>query len=617
MAQDQIKPDLIEVEDLPVNLGRYRLHAILGTGGMARVFLADLTGPSGFRKRCALKVIHNRVAGQDSLLRNALVNEARLGGLLHHPNIVDTYDFGDLGGQPFIAMEFIDGVPLDVLLDAHGTFPLAVAVEAAIQICAGLDHAHNVEDDGVPAELVHRDLKPANVMLTRNGTVKVVDFGIAKSLTARGNTTAPGIAKGSPSYMSPEQVQAGSIDRRSDIFAMGAMLVSMATGEVLFTGDSLPSILMSIVQVDGHEEVQSRLDSLESHCPPLGAVVRRCLRADPDERFSTAAELGAELKQIQSTLPASPTLDSYAKSVFDAMDSSQSQPNKSAESIEEEWPQTALVESGESTAATPERLSPRERGDESQSLPLAETPSGLLSAQLPVSLVVALFVAIIVGNGLFLAREPLLRFLNNSPEAGGSTVSDSASQPITEIEEDAPSTTEPEAPDQATAQLKPDRPAKAPVTDSAQDEKASAREGKRSLARARADAKEASAVEAPTAKKEEKRPIPQPQSAPPEKIVIESQELLREASVGSSPIFSVRITGRPDLTAVLRLRPEGGDWQQRNLQEAGGNHWEASFQLKEQHRGLCHYYFQAESRGDPSSRTTLGSKKYPYQLHVR
>ena len=146
MAQEQIKPDLIEVGDLPVDLGRYRLHSILGTGGMARVFLADLTGPSGFRKRCALKVIHNRVAGQDSLLRNALVNEARLGGLLHHPNIVDTYDFGDLGGQPFIAMEFIDGVSLDVLLDARGTFPLAVAVEAAIQICAGLDHAHNVQE---------------------------------------------------------------------------------------------------------------------------------------------------------------------------------------------------------------------------------------------------------------------------------------------------------------------------------------------------------------------------------------------------------------------------------------------------------------------------------------
>jgi len=598
VAQDQIKPDLIEVGDLPVDLGRYRLHAILGTGGMARVFLADLTGPSGFRKRCALKVIHNRVAGQDSLLRNALVNEARLGGLLHHPNIVDTYDFGDLGGQPFIAMEFIDGVPLDVLLDARGTFPLAVAVEAAIQICAGLDHAHNVQDDGVPAELVHRDLKPANVMLTRNGSVKVLDFGIAKSLTAGGNTTAPGIAKGSPSYMSPEQVQASTIDRRSDIFAMGAMLVSMATGEVLFAGDSLPSILMSIVQVDAHEEVQSRLDSLESHCPPLGAVVRRCLRADPDERFSTAAELAAELKQLRSTLPASPTLDSYASSFFEAMDSSQSGAKETSESIDEEWPQTALVASGESAPPVPESFTP-DLNDESQSPPPPEAPSGLLSARLPVSLVVALFVAVVVGNGLYLAREPLLRFLN-TPEAAVSTVSEDASQPAGEAEE-----------------LEPDRPAQAPVTDSAQDEERSAREEKRAQFRARARAKEPRAAEARPAKEEVKRPVSEAPGPPPEKIVIESQELVREASVGGTPVFSVRITGRSDLTAFLLLRPEGGDWQQRNLEEGKGNRWHTSFQLKEQHRGLCHYYFQAESRGDPSSRATLGSKKYPYQLHVR
>jgi len=584
---------------------------------MARVFLADLTGPSGFRKRCALKVIHNRVAGQDSLLRNALVNEARLGGLLHHPNIVDTYDFGDLGGQPFIAMEFIDGVPLDVLLDARGTFPLAVAVEAAIQICAGLEHAHNVQDDGVPAELVHRDLKPANVMLTRNGSVKVLDFGIAKSLTARGNTTAPGIAKGSPSYMSPEQVQASAIDRRSDIFAMGAMLVSMATGEVLFAGDSLPSILMSIVQVDGHEEVQSRLDSLESHCPPLGAVVRRCLRADPDERFSTAAVLAAELKQIRSTLPASPTLDSYASSFFEAMDSSQSGATETRESIDEEWPQTALVASGESAAPAQESFTPLDLNYEPQSPPPSEAPSGLLSARLPVSLVVALFVAVVVGNGLYLAREPLLRFLN-TPEAAVSTVSDSAAQPTTEMD-DEPSAAEVEAPAQAAAELEPERSGQptASVSDTKKDEGSSSRAEKPERSRARARAEEASAAEARPAKEEVKRPVPETQSAPPEKIVIESQELVREASVGGTPVFSVRITGRSDLTAVLRLRPEGGDWQQRNLEEGKGNRWHTSFQLKEQHRGLCHYYFQAESRGDPSSRATLGSKKYPYQLHVR
>jgi len=700
VAQEHIKPDLIEVGDLPIDLGRYRLHAILGTGGMARVFLADLIGPSGFRKRCALKVIHNRVAGQDSALHNALVNEARLGGLLHHPNIVDTYDFGDLEGQPFIAMEFIDGLPLDAILKVRGTLPLPVAVEAAIQICSGLDHAHNVKDDGVPAELVHRDLKPGNVMLTRNGTVKVLDFGIAKSLTAHGNTTAPGIAKGSPSYMSPEQVRAGAIDRRSDIFAMGAMLNSMATGEVLFAGDSLPSILMSIIEVDAHEQVQSKIDTLESHCPSLGGVVRRCLRADPGERFSTAAELGAELKQIRATLSGSTTLASFATSLFEEMDSIPLGANRASESIDGVWPtQTDFVAAGESAAgsghASPgvaaevsahqgfppldleyhlqstrpqEAPKPLEASFAHQAVePASASPSSTgLPAGDPATrpwsrpVLVATVVALVLMNGLYLAREPLSRFIESFLEPEVATLPGSSVQVATEVAEVSPGA-EAQATVPVAAAAEPGQASQSgSETASGQAEERSEREKKRERHRARAResraekqlAKEASTRSTPaegSAKKRsastsssaadsgDSRAVPADEvaatragtreksragktaggSAPAAKLVIEPLELVREASVGSNPVFSIRVTGSSDISAVLRLRPEGGDWQQRKLNKATGSRWRTSFELKEQHRGLCHYYFQVEAGGDSPSRSTLGSKKYPYQLQVR
>jgi len=660
VAQDHIKPDLIEAGDLPIDLGRYRLHAILGTGGMARVFLADLTGPSGFKKRCALKVIHNRVAGQDSLLRNALVNEARLGGLLHHPNIVDTYDFGDLGGQPFIAMEFIDGVPLDALLEARGTFPLPVAVEAGVQICSGLHHAHNVKDDGVPAELVHRDLKPANVMLTRDGTVKVVDFGIAKSLTGHGNTTAPGIAKGSPSYMSPEQVRAGAIDRRSDIFAMGALLTSIATGEVLFAGDSLPAILMSIIEVDDHQQVQARIDALESHCPPLGGVVRRCLRADPNERFASAAELGDELKKIRAHLPAAPTLASYAAAFFADMDSAPSGANSEPEASDGEWPtDTALVASGQPAAAagglhasagvtavpaahedfTPldlayhrnptrpqEAPKPLQASFEHEALEPARTSpvATRLPAQVPVSVVVAILAALVVMNGLYLAKEPLLRFSRGFLEPEPATMPASTDQAPVETPA-VSSGTEVAAPAQGSAASEAGRSSQSPsAADSDRAERRSERAKKRERER---EAQSRAARAAPSGDTEATSKDSREQksqdggtaagSAPPAKLVIKPLELVREASVGSKPVFEIAVTGSSDITAVLRLRPEGGDWQQRRLEKAAGNRWVTSFQLREQHRGLCHYYFQVQTRGDPESRSTLGSKKYPYQLQVR
>jgi serine/threonine protein kinase len=300
----RIRPELLEDEDLPVEFGRYTLLNILGEGGMARVFRAELRGPSGFRKRAAVKIIHATVAKRSEKLRRSLINEARLGGLLNHPNIVDTYEFGEEQGLPYIAMELVRGVGLDVMLELVRPIPAAQAIEIAIQICAGLDHAHSLEDDdGTPIHIVHRDLKPSNVLLSRDGLVKVMDFGIAKAATNAYNTTQTGMTKGTPAYMSPEQAEGLPLDGRSDLFAFGALLYEMVTGERLFRGENMVQVLMAVLRVDQLLAEEARWEWLDATVPGLRAVVTRCLHKDRELRFADCPELEIELKKLARELP--------------------------------------------------------------------------------------------------------------------------------------------------------------------------------------------------------------------------------------------------------------------------------------------------------------------------
>jgi len=299
-----VRPDLLEDADLPAPFGRYTLLSLLGEGGMARVFRAELQGPSGFRKRAAVKIIHATVAKKSEKLRRALINEARLGGLLQHPNIVDTYEFGEEAGLPFIAMELVRGVGLDVMLELMRPIPPAQAIEIALQICAGLDHAHNLEDDdGEPVLIVHRDLKPSNVLLSKDGLVKVMDFGIAKAATNTYNTTETGMTKGTPAYMSPEQAEGVPLDGRSDIFALGALLYEMVTGERLFRGENMVQVLMAVLRVEGLLAEEQRWEWLDATVPGLRAVVTRCLRKNRDDRYRDCAALERDLKQLAKELP--------------------------------------------------------------------------------------------------------------------------------------------------------------------------------------------------------------------------------------------------------------------------------------------------------------------------
>ena len=299
-----VRPDYLEEEDFPVPFGRYTLLRLLGEGGMARVFEGELRGPEGFRKRAALKVIRSGIAGNEERLRKGLIKEARLGGLLHHPNVVETYDFGETEGQAWIAMEIVDGLGLDELLDDARPLPAAIAIEMAAQICQGLEHAHELMADGEPTPLVHRDLKPSNVMVARNGLIKVLDFGIAKATHLHGNTTETGMTKGTPAYMSPEQAAGDPVDPRSDLFAAGAIIFELLTGRRFFQGETVYSIMLQVVRVDEIAADPNTFAAAEAAVPGIADILRRCLVRDRDLRWEGARDLERALRGLQGRIPA-------------------------------------------------------------------------------------------------------------------------------------------------------------------------------------------------------------------------------------------------------------------------------------------------------------------------
>ena len=299
------------MERLPRQFGRYTLHSLLGEGGMARVYEAESRGPAGFRKRSAVKVIRLDALDRDEARSRALINEARVGGLLKHPNIVDTYDFGLIDGQPYVAMELVDGIDLARLLRSKGAPPVGIACSVAASICAGLHHAHELRDGGLSLDLVHRDLKPSNVLMGRSGEVKVVDFGLAKATAVTDGTTATGVAKGTPPYMSPEQLQAVPLDRRSDIFALGALLYELFTGERFFDQPTAPSIITAIVHVEERIAPPSKLDRLDNKLLGLAAVVRRCLRLQVEDRYSDAATVRSDILRLSANVEHSGSVEDW------------------------------------------------------------------------------------------------------------------------------------------------------------------------------------------------------------------------------------------------------------------------------------------------------------------
>src|SRR6478609_2122263 len=206
-------------------LGRYRLIAEIGRGGMAEVYLALLEGDLGFNKLLVLKRIRPELA-EDPEMMAMFLDEARLSARLHHANVVETHEVAQEDGHTFMVMEYLEGQSLHRILHRlrrHGGLPKAMHFQILADMLAGLHHAHELSDwDETPLGVVHRDVTPQNVFVTYDGRVKVVDFGIAKVRGASSETRA-GVVKGKVAYMAPEQARGEPVDRRTDIFAAGVM----------------------------------------------------------------------------------------------------------------------------------------------------------------------------------------------------------------------------------------------------------------------------------------------------------------------------------------------------------------------------------------------------------
>jgi serine/threonine-protein kinase len=235
----------------------------------------------------ALKTMRLDVHGLETedMLRR-FKNEARAAGLLNHPNIVTIYDAGEHEGIFYIAMEFIEGITLHALLAERRVLPTDEIIQFSEQICRGLDYAHS---NGI----VHRDIKPANLMITANGTVKIMDFGIAK---AGGGVTNTGQVLGTPNYMSPEQVKGKTLDGRSDFFSFGVILYEMITGEKPFVGQNVTTIIYKIVN---ESPIAPRDLDVTVH-PGLSSVVTKVLAKAPDDRYQTGADLVRDLENYKS-----------------------------------------------------------------------------------------------------------------------------------------------------------------------------------------------------------------------------------------------------------------------------------------------------------------------------
>ena len=284
-------------------LGRYTLVERIGEGGMAEVFRARLDGPMGFQKELAIKRIRDSIVREDGGEHvRSLINEARIGGLLKHPNVVETYELGHDENSYYIAMEFIDGVSLsEILMEARDTgwmVPKEVILDIAIQVCRGLSYAHAFVADNDSSEqpgVVHRDLKPSNIMITRGGTAKIMDFGISKSTANLFDTTATGVAKGTPLYMSPEQLRGmRPLPTCSDLFSLGVILYELVTGKLLFAGRTIPEIITRVLNLPLEDEIHA----VEEKIPGLGPVVARLLDRDVPSRVREARDVAIELQHV-------------------------------------------------------------------------------------------------------------------------------------------------------------------------------------------------------------------------------------------------------------------------------------------------------------------------------
>jgi serine/threonine-protein kinase len=278
-------------------LQRYVICGEIASGGMAAVHLGKLRSGGGFSRIVAIKVMHAQFA-KDADFRAMFLDEARIVARIRHPSVVSTLDILDEQGELFLVMDYVHGPALSSAVRAQAArgepMPIGIAVAIIMDALDGLHAAHEAKSEsGEPLGVVHRDVSPQNVLVGTDGLARVADFGIATAAD-RLHLTRPGEIKGKVSYMAPEQLSGGALERRADVYAVGIMLFELLTGQRAFTGDGFADIAVKQLT-----HTPPRVGTLRSQVgPELEAIVDRALEKDPAARFSTARAMSEALASL-------------------------------------------------------------------------------------------------------------------------------------------------------------------------------------------------------------------------------------------------------------------------------------------------------------------------------
>ena len=286
-------------------LGNYEIVALLALGGTAEIYLAKVSGDSGFEKYVVVKCLHDHLADDEEFVKMFL-DEARLAANLSHTNIAQTTALGSYDNRYYMVMEYLTGLSLAMVIRRGGermpggVLPVSLSLNIVQQACAGLHYSHEHKQNGTPLNIVHRDISPQNLVLTFEGMVKVVDFGIAKA-EFRDTQTKAGTIKGKFAYMSPEQCVATGVDRRTDIFALGIIMHELLTGKRLFKRPNPYDTYQAVIdcKVLPPSKLTQGLD------PALDVITLKALAKNKENRFATAEEFGDTLLQYMHSKGAS------------------------------------------------------------------------------------------------------------------------------------------------------------------------------------------------------------------------------------------------------------------------------------------------------------------------
>jgi eukaryotic-like serine/threonine-protein kinase len=272
----------------PTSIGKYEILATVGRGGMGVVYRAQ---DPRMGRQVAIKTVTEGLSNDAGMLQR-FYREAEKMGMLKHPNIITVYDLGEQDGFPYIVMEFVEGDPLDRLIQSNQPLPLIYKLRIIEQVCSALGYAHH-------HDVVHRDVKPANVIVRPDGVAKLLDFGIARqeSNNVDNAMTAPGGVIGTVPYMAPERLKGATFDGRSDIFAVGVLLYQVLTGHLPFPGEELA--LVSQLLNEKHPPLS---DHIQDYPPALDVILERALEKEPEDRYQTAEEMAADLYLVTETL---------------------------------------------------------------------------------------------------------------------------------------------------------------------------------------------------------------------------------------------------------------------------------------------------------------------------